>query len=66
MKETVYRDEDMKCPICDQPVKKVMESDKEINSPIKCENEYGLHYGNFYIKFIHPKTSPDHIRWEKY
>lgn len=53
----------MKCPLCDQEVVRVVESDKDIKSEIKCENEYFRHYGDSLEKFITPKTSPDHIRF---
>ena len=66
MKETSYKGEDMKCPICDQVVKKVTESDRDVAVPIKCDNEYGVHYGNYYIKFITPRTSPDEVRFKLY
>lgn len=53
----------MKCPICGQPVTKVVESDREIKNDIKCENEYFMHYGTSLEKFVTPRTSPDHIRF---
>jgi len=61
--ETTYRDENMKCPMCNATVVKVVESDKDVESEIKCENEYGRHYQNVYEKFITPRTAPDHIRF---
>lgn len=59
----IIKQPNMKCPLCDQEVVRVVESDKDIKSEIKCENEYFRHYGDSLEKFITPKTSPDHIRF---
>ena len=61
--ETTYRGDNMKCPICNATVVKVVESDQDVESQVKCINEYGRHYQNVYEKFITPRTSPDHIRF---
>lgn len=63
MKDVVHKDIDMKCPICGKPVKRVIETDNIGDNKVICENEYGVHYGNSYKKFLTPKTSPDHIRF---
>jgi len=61
--ETTYRDENMKCPICNATVVKVVESDEKVDTDIKCINEYGIHYQNIYEKFITPQTIPTFGLW---
>lgn len=40
------------CPICGEPVKKVIESKRKIDTP--CQNEYFAHTGRTLIKFKNP------------
>ena len=63
MNKQTFREPDMKCPICCQPVVLVVASDEDVESEIKCINEYGRHYQNVYEKFVTPRTSPDHVRF---
>jgi len=60
---TIIKDEEMHCPMCNQSVKRIIPTDKDDYVDRKCENEYGVHYANSYVKFINPRTSPDHIRF---
>lgn len=60
----IIKQTDMKCPICWQSVVRVVESDKDIKSEIKCENEYFRHYGDSLEKFVTPKTSPVEKRFK--
>ena len=43
------------CPICGQPVQKVIETDWEPKNMIVCESEYYVHYGDKLVKFKTPK-----------
>lgn len=43
------------CPLCGEKVIKVIETDKEYTSDVKCYNEYYQHRGDKLIKFKHPK-----------
>ncbi len=45
----------MKCPICGEPVTKVITSDNDHRTNIKCESEYYVHFGDKLVKFKHPK-----------
>jgi hypothetical protein len=46
----------MKCPMCQQPVTKVIDTDKDSYSKEPtCISEYYLHIGERLIKFKHPK-----------
>ena len=45
------------CPICLQPVIRVIEIDQEvIRKNIVCENEYYIHWANSLYKITEPKT----------
>jgi hypothetical protein len=43
------------CPICNQPVRKVTETDWEPKNMVVCESEYYVHYGDKLVKFKTPK-----------
>lgn len=45
----------MKCPICGARVTKVIESDLDHKSGVKCLNEFYEHRGDQLTKFKHPK-----------
>lgn len=59
----IIKDGEMHCPMCNEPVKRLIPTDKDNYVDIKCENEYGVHYANSYAKFLTPKTGPDHKRF---
>ena len=63
MTEIIHKDPDMHCPMCNAPVKKVIETDIDPKQKATCINEYGVHTGKTYHKFIDPKTSPIEVRF---
>jgi hypothetical protein len=54
----------MKCPICNQPVKKVFElpeEEAERTNPT-CVNEYYYHWHGYLYRILNPKTPLDGAR----
>lgn len=55
----IVGEKDTFCPICKEPVKKVVESDRDGASD--CENEYYRHSGEKLIKFKTPKGAWENL-----